>query len=120
MERKCLDCGNPVIGRVDRKFCSDACRINYNNLKSREANPFIRQINRVLKENRNVLEYLHRQGVMEITAAGLEMNGYRLFWNTGEVKNNADPRVLRVYEYGLEECANGTFIIKKYDWPSLQ
>ncbi len=29
--RRCPSCGKEVIGRTDKKFCSDECRIFYNN-----------------------------------------------------------------------------------------
>ena len=31
MEKKCLECESPLVGRVDKKFCSDYCRNSYNN-----------------------------------------------------------------------------------------
>ena len=30
--KKCLSCGKLLKGRVDKKFCDDYCRNNYNNL----------------------------------------------------------------------------------------
>ena len=27
----CLACGKPLKGRIDKKFCDDYCRNNYNN-----------------------------------------------------------------------------------------
>jgi predicted nucleic acid-binding Zn ribbon protein len=30
-KRFCLDCGKPVKGRADQKFCKDLCRNSYNN-----------------------------------------------------------------------------------------
>jgi len=29
--RKCPSCGREVVGRSDKKFCSDECRVFYNN-----------------------------------------------------------------------------------------
>ena len=31
VEKKCLDCGDSLRGRTDKKFCSDQCRNSYNN-----------------------------------------------------------------------------------------
>ena len=30
-KRNCLECKDPVKGRIDKKFCSDYCRNAYNN-----------------------------------------------------------------------------------------
>jgi len=36
--KTCLACGKILKGRVDKKFCDDYCRNNYNNLqKAKEA-----------------------------------------------------------------------------------
>ena len=31
MEKNCPECGEHIIGRVDKKFCSDQCRASHNN-----------------------------------------------------------------------------------------
>ena len=31
MDKLCLECGDKLFGRIDKKFCSDACRNAYNN-----------------------------------------------------------------------------------------
>jgi hypothetical protein len=49
MNRFCLDCQEPLIGRSDKKFCNDACRSNFNNkLKTQDQN-YVRRINAILK-----------------------------------------------------------------------
>ena len=29
MQKKCPECGDKIVGRIDKKFCSDACRNSY-------------------------------------------------------------------------------------------
>ena len=29
-EKRCLECGDVIKGRADKKFCDDQCRSNYN------------------------------------------------------------------------------------------
>lgn len=31
MDKKCLECGEKIVGRADKKFCNDYCRNAYNN-----------------------------------------------------------------------------------------
>ena len=31
----CLECGEKIIGRSDKKFCNDACRNSYNNKQNK-------------------------------------------------------------------------------------
>ena len=56
MERQCLNCFEPIRGRVDKKFCSDQCRNAYNNEKNAGSENHLRQINSILKKNRKILE----------------------------------------------------------------
>ncbi|HKI87593.1 MAG TPA: hypothetical protein VKA38_01110, partial [Draconibacterium sp.] len=58
-ERKCLECGEPLRGRADQKFCNDLCRNAYNNKKLGASNKYMRKINRILKTNRMVLQELN-------------------------------------------------------------
>ena len=54
--KNCPECGNIILGRIDKKFCSDMCRNNYNNkLKAVDVN-YVRNINNILKKNRRILE----------------------------------------------------------------
>ncbi len=58
--RKCLDCGASLKGRVDKKFCNDYCRNNYNNKQKSKGShsSLVRNINNALLKNRKLLESL--------------------------------------------------------------
>ena len=44
-EKMCPECGKPVFGRIDKKFCSDACRNAFNNkANSASTNPVTVQL----------------------------------------------------------------------------
>ncbi len=53
--RICRMCGRPVSGRVDKKFCDDHCRSNFNNKARSRAAAEIRLVNSILRHNRRVL-----------------------------------------------------------------
>ena len=36
--KTCLECGEKIVGREDKKFCSDGCRNAYNNKINKELN----------------------------------------------------------------------------------
>lgn len=66
MERKCIDCGDSINGRADKKFCSDQCRNSYNNrLNSTDTN-FMRNVNNILRKNRRILGTLTPNGKSSI------------------------------------------------------
>ncbi len=54
-EKKCLECGEPLMGKVDKKFCSDACRNAYNNKLNSDSTALMRNINYILRRGRLVL-----------------------------------------------------------------
>lgn len=58
----CLHCGQPLMGRSDKKFCNADCRSTYNNNLNRQANNLIRKVNRVLYRNRRILKKLNPTG----------------------------------------------------------
>ena len=56
MEKKCPECGEKIIGREDKKFCSDYCRNAFNNRLNKDSKNLIRNINNRLRKNYRILE----------------------------------------------------------------
>ena len=59
-KRHCFLCGKPVLGRSDKKFCTNHCRSEYNNKKNKKTSQdeAINRINQILQHNRHILQYL--------------------------------------------------------------
>lgn len=55
-EKTCKFCNKALIGRADKKFCDSECRSSYYNALNRNANNFMRKINRTLSKNRRILK----------------------------------------------------------------
>ena len=51
----CLECGEKIIGRSDKKFCNDACRNSYNNKQNKDSSNLMRNINNKLRKNFRIL-----------------------------------------------------------------
>jgi hypothetical protein len=60
--RTCLTCGKPLKGRIDKKFCDDYCRSNYNNSLNSDSSAFVRRVNNILRKNRRILMDLIPEG----------------------------------------------------------
>lgn len=58
-QRKCLYCGEPILGRLDKKFCCDSCRNSYNYEKNHQQTNLVRNINAILSRNYNILKELN-------------------------------------------------------------
>ena len=59
MQKKCLECGEKIVGRIDKKFCSDACRNAYNNSVNKDSKNLIRNTNNRLRKNYRILDELN-------------------------------------------------------------
>jgi len=82
MERKCLDCGTLILGRADKKFCSDQCRNNYNNQQNRDATNHIRNVNNILRKNRRILARLNPNGKSKVHKSKLAEKGFNFNYHT--------------------------------------
>jgi hypothetical protein len=65
-KKLCLDCEQPIHGRSDKKFCDDNCRNNFHNHVKQIEDKTLRQINAILKRNRNILLRLSKGESVEI------------------------------------------------------
>jgi predicted nucleic acid-binding Zn ribbon protein len=63
MANTCLECGESLIGRSDKKFCSDQCRNTYNNRLRKDLNNTMRNINNILRKNRRILNKYNPHGM---------------------------------------------------------
>lgn len=56
--KKCLSCGKPLTGRIDKKYCDDQCRSSYNNRSRKSHERRIMETYRRLRRNRTILKSL--------------------------------------------------------------
>lgn len=54
-EKRCPVCGERVIGRIDKKFCTDECRTHANNLKRRERMKMLRMGKRLQEIEKDLI-----------------------------------------------------------------
>ena len=106
MERKCLDCGDSLKGRTDKKFCSDQCRNNFNNKLNRDSNNFVRNVHGLLRKNRRILADLYSEGKMNIHKDALYAMGYNFNFFTHVVENKSGEVINHCFEYGFREVGD--------------
>jgi len=76
MRKKCPECGDRIIGRIDKKFCSDACRNAYNNRINKDSKNLIRNTNNRLRKNYRILEELNPNKKTKSSRAKLIEKGF--------------------------------------------
>lgn len=101
MERTCLECGEKLRGRADQKFCSPQCRSSYNNRENREEAAYLRQVNKVLKKNRDILTRLNTEGNTKEKRIRLYENGFRFDFVTHKARNQDGTTTYFCYDQGF-------------------
>ncbi len=99
-QRFCLECGAPLVGRSDKKFCSDYCRNAYNNRLHRDSNAYIRKVNRRLKKNWKILKELNTTGKTKIRKSRLLDEGFDFKHFTDIYKTKKNDIYYYVYDQG--------------------
>lgn len=101
VEKNCPVCGDPIVGRVDKVFCSDQCRNTYNNKLNSDANNLVRNVNNALRKNRRVLAELSSQsGKAMVTKDTLLSKGFDFTYHTHTYTTKRGDIYRYCYEYG--------------------
>jgi len=112
--KQCLDCGKPINGRSDKKFCDDACRNNYNNKQHSDANTFVKKVNNALRKNRRVLETLiPKEGKITVSEKKLKDAGFNFDFHTGIYETKTGTTYRLCYEFGYMRIEDNRFILVK-------
>ena len=112
-ERVCLDCGTPLQGRADKKFCNDLCRNNYNNQLNSNSYNLVRNINNILKRNRRILEELNPMGKTKTTRKKLAAKGFDFDYITSIYQTKNGSTYYFNYEYGYLLLENDEVLLVK-------
>ena len=90
MDKTCLECNDKIVGREDKKFCSDGCRNSYNNKINKDSTNFMRNVNNKLRKNYRILGALNVEGKSKTTRAKLLSKGFDFdfFTMTQEMRIN--------------------------------
>ncbi|PWJ60013.1 hypothetical protein CLV98_101188 [Dyadobacter jejuensis] len=108
---QCLECDKPLVGRTDKKFCSDMCRNSYNNRLNSDSHNLMRNINNQLRKNRRILEDLCPDGKVTLPKSTLLAKGFDFNWMT-HVRTTLKGTVYQyVYDYGYLAIENDFFVI---------
>lgn len=114
--KHCIDCGAPLTGRSDKRFCDDYCRNHYNNKMKSGSNNLIRNINNVLKKNRNVLSSLLSVGddTTKVSREKLLESGFLFKYGTHSYTNKKGNVYIFCYDYGYLKLDNDIILIVRH------
>jgi hypothetical protein len=114
MARKCLECGDEIRGRVDKKYCSDHCRNAYNNKINKDSKNLIRNINNRLRKNYRVLDSFQlKEGKTKTTRTRLIDRGFDFEFITNLYTTKKGTTYYFVYDLGYLPLDNDYYMIVK-------
>jgi len=99
-ERLCLECGAPFRGRIDKKFCSDTCRIAFNNRLNTDDTSYVRNVNNILRKNRRILISMNPTGKNKVRYDKLKASGFDFNHFTSTYKTREGSQYFYCYEHG--------------------
>jgi len=111
MDKKCLDCGETITGRADKKFCSDMCRNNYNNRQNSEVTNYVRNVNAILRKNRRILAELLPADKVTLHKDKLVNKGFNFNYFTHLYTTQKGAAYRFVYEYGYLPLENDFYML---------
>jgi len=111
-KKKCPVCEDFIIGRADKKFCSDQCRTTFNNRLNSDANNFVRNINNILRKNRRILIELNPKGKsIKVHRDKLVERGFRFNYFTNVYKTKAGKEYFYCYEQGYLALEENVYVL---------
>lgn len=115
--RICLACGKKLNGRIDKKFCDDYCRNNYNNQQKAKGShsSYVRNINNTLMKNRRILENLlpENEETAKANKEKLMRLGFQFRYLTHTYQTKTGKTYFYCYDYGYLPLDNDWFLIVK-------
>lgn len=115
MERKCLNCGETISGRTDKKFCTDYCRNYYNNKWRTYSDNYIKKVNNIIKKNRKILTELNPSGKTTVHKNQLLKLGFRFDYCTNIYTTKNGNIYYFCYEQGYLPIDNDFYALVKKD-----
>ena len=114
MGYECKECGKPLIGRIDKKFCNDQCRFLYNNKKKRVHEAAILNINQQLRKNRTIIKSLNPVGKTTVRRSLLKNMGFSFDFFTHTYRTDKGITYYFTYEYGYTLIEDEKIVLVTY------
>jgi hypothetical protein len=110
-DKLCLECGEPLLGRADKKFCSDQCRNTFNNRMNSDATNLVRNINNQLRKNRRILSELNPEGKCKVQKDQLLSKGFSFRYCTHSYTTQKGTTYYFSYDQGYLPLEDGSYFL---------
>ena len=113
MNKLCPECDGKIIGREDKKFCSDYCRNAYNNKVNKDSKNLIRNTNNRLRRNYKILGELNNSGKTKVTRSKLLNQNFDFNFFTSIYTTKTGNTYFYVYDQGYLPLENEYYLLIK-------
>lgn len=110
-DKLCLECGETLLGRADKKFCSDQCRNTFNNRMNSDSTNLVRNINNQLRKNRRILTELNPEGKTKIHKDKLLTKGFSFRYITHSYTTQKGTTYFFIYDQGYLALEDGYYFL---------
>ena len=110
---KCLECQTPIVGRSDKRFCSDICRVRHHNKLSASFNSLKRQTHIILNQNRKILKKINDLGIKTISKKDLINHNFNFDYHTSVFHSPVNEIYYYCYDYGYCQLADNKLLVIK-------
>ena len=107
----CPICGTSFLGRRDKKFCSDNCRAISHQAEKQNQAPIIKQINTILKKNRDLLIKLNTTGKITLFEDQLLKKGFDMQYYTHSFTTKTGRTYYFCYDEGYAFLEDGRVLL---------
>ena len=107
----CLECGDPILGRSDKKFCGDQCRNAFNNRLNSDSNNLVRNINNQLRKNRRIMAELNPEGKTKVNKEQLLSLGFNFKFSTHTYTTQKGTTYYFCYDHGYLQLDDVVFVL---------
>lgn len=111
MPKTCLECGEKITGRSDKKFCGDYCRNAYNNELNKDSKNLVRNVNNRLRKNYRILEKLNPNKKSKTTKSRLLTLGFDFTYLTSIYTTKKGTVYYFVYDQGFLPLENDHYVL---------
>lgn len=115
MTKLCPECNEKIIGREDKKFCSDGCRNTFNNKINKDSTNYMRNVNNKLRKNYRILCDLNSEGKSKTTKAKLFSKGFDFDYFTNILNTKTGNTYYFLYDQGYLQLENEYYMLVKKD-----
>ena len=114
--KNCLECNEKIVGREDKKFCSDGCRNAFNNKINKDSTNFMRNVNNKLRKNYRILSELNTEGKSKTTRMKLMSKGFDFEFFTSILNTKTGNTYYFLYDQGYRILEDDYYMLVKKEF----